>query len=171
MKGRNFFDQHTIIYPTQTKGMVKPGSRIKNTDFRTSSNIQCIKIMATLHFSRLPGNSVVQLCLSSYIYGIAKVSYLKSHTQALFCLALKSPFKMAVGVRGQQGQLSDVSKEDELLKEPCTSLWNPFSGCIQYLALTFPQNLPFALILSWYEEKRSTQQRHLIHVQAMIPQQ
>lgn len=103
---------------------------------------------------------------------------MKSHIQALFCIALKSPFKMAVGfgvvgvgerivLRWQPGKMNS-------LKSPVQASGGVHpdlsSGCTQYLALIFPLNILFTLALSWYEEKTNCSQRQLIQTQALIPQ-
>ena len=137
--------------------MGKPRSRLKNTGAQTPSNTNCIKILATLprnlHFNRLPGDSVVQLCLRPWIYATANVSDLKSHTQALCYLALKSAFKMAVGwgkggiaLRLHAGKMNSFKASTQVSGRERP---DPSSGCTQYLTLTFPQKVLFALILSW----------------------
>ena len=63
-------DCHQLTKIGQAKEQIKE-HRLPNSPYT-----QCIKILATLHFNRLPGDSVVWLCLSPWIYGMAKVSNL-----------------------------------------------------------------------------------------------
>lgn len=95
----------------------------------------------------------MQLCLRPWIYATANVSDLKSHTQALCYLALKSAFKMAVGwgkggiaLRLHAGKMNSFKASTQVSGRERP---DPSSGCTQYLTLTFPQKVLFALILSW----------------------
>lgn len=110
-----------------------------------------------------------------WVYVPVKGADLMSHTQALFSVALKSIFKLAMGVGGGWDSSQAASTEDELFKWPCTSLRKrasrPPSGCTPLSALTFPQNALFPPALSWCEGETGPWQRQLTQTQAMTPLQ
>jgi hypothetical protein len=65
------------------------------------------------HFNRLSRDYVGQ----PWVYVTIEMSDLNPHSQVLFYLALKSPFKMAME-SGESNSSLAASRENELLKEP-----------------------------------------------------